>query len=231
MCLNSPMDYVLASGVVAIFVFISIYGAFAIYALGSGKFDSYRIRPVTERTPPLRRHYLLIGLNGMLCLAYYLAFIFLFRDQLIHSGPVSAWAVVLQIVGVLLVFELLYYGMHRWLHRPAMFRWVHGTHHKVRYPEALDGMYINPAEALAALTLLFVSMYLFAPLSVVSFLVIALIHAWANIANHTSLVFPHPALGWLNSWVIRHDHHHWKDQDKNFSSILPVWDLLFGTYK
>ena len=225
------MNHVLAFWVIAIFVFVTTYGALAIYALDSGKLDRYRIRPVTVHYPPLGRHYLVIGLNGLLSAGYYLAFVFLFGDRIIHSGPTTIWAVVLQIAGVLLVFELLYYAMHRWLHRPALFRWVHGIHHKVRYPEALDGLYINPGEALAALTLLFAGMYLFAPLSMVSFLVVAFIHAWANVVNHTSLVFPHPALGWMNSWVIRHDHHHWEDQNKNFSSILPFWDLLFGTYK
>ena len=231
MCLNCHMNPVLASGVAAIFVFVMAYGVLAIYALDSGKFNRYRIRPVTVRYPPLRRHYLVIGFNGTLSTGYYLTFLFLFGDQVIHSGPVTIWTVLFQVAGILLVFELLYYGMHRWLHHPVMFRWIHGTHHKVRYPEALDGLYINPAEALAALTLLFASMYLFAPLSVVSFLTIAFVHAWVNIVVHTSLVFPHPALRWMNGWIIRHDHHHWKDQNRNFASIIPVWDLLFGTYK
>ena len=222
-------NYTLILGISAIFVFISIFGTAAILAVRSDRLGRYCIRPRTTRYPPLKRQYLLIGLSGSVSLGYYLTFLWVFSDQLIQ--PIAAWLIPIQIAACLLLYELLYYVMHRSLHHPTLMRWIHGTHHKVRYPEALDGLYINPIESLAGLTLLFASMYLIAPLHIVSFLAIAFIHSWVNIVIHTSLVFPHSLFRIMNSWVIRHDRHHWNDMDKNYSSIVPVWDWLFDTYK
>ncbi len=230
-CLYSRMHHILAAGVIAVFGLVSVYGLAAIGALHSERLGKCRARPLTNRFPPLKLHYLTIAFNGTISLAYYFVFLYLFEDQIIHTGPVTLWAMPLQVAGCLLCYGLFYYLMHRWLHRPVMMRWIHGTHHKVRYPEALDGLYLSPVEMLAGLTLLFLSMYLFAPLGIVSFLAIVFVHAWVNIVARTSLVFSHPAFRWMNNWVIRHDRHHWKDLDRNFTSIAPVWDMQFGICK
>jgi 4-alpha-methyl-delta7-sterol-4alpha-methyl oxidase len=42
--------------------------------------------------------------------------------------------------------DLLYYGMHRALHHPAVYRHVHLMHHRVRTPFALTGHYMHPVE-------------------------------------------------------------------------------------
>lgn len=134
------MNYVLTSGVVAVFGFVSLYSALAICALHSRRFARYRIRPVTIKFNSLNRHYLTIGLNGTFSIGYYFAFLFVFGDQVIHTGSIAFWTAPLQVAGILLFYDLLYYGMHRWFHSLAMFRLIHVTHHKVRYPEALDGL-------------------------------------------------------------------------------------------
>jgi sterol desaturase/sphingolipid hydroxylase (fatty acid hydroxylase superfamily) len=134
-----------------------------------------------------------------------------------------------EVLGVLLVYDFIYYWFHRVFHKKELMIYMHGVHHKMRFPTAMDATYLNPLENFGGLAILFIAISLFAPVSEVSFILIIVIHAFINIIVHTNMVLPHPIFMLTNFWAIKHDAHHGKHLNKNYANIFPYWDQMFGT--
>ena len=219
----------LALGLAGVGVVIAGLGSFATWVSSAERFQHLRIR---RPTGTISRKYVSVTLNGTIAAAMY-AVVAIFGVDVLYSNDVasSVLSVALESLSVLLVYDFLYYFLHRCLHTPGMMRRVHGVHHRVHFPEAMDGLYLHPAETIAGLALLFVAMSVVGPVSVASFLTIAFVHSVANIATHTNLVVPHPTFALFNYWAVRHDFHHGSHRNANYASIFPFWDRMFGTYQ
>ena len=145
---------------------------------------------------------------------------------LVHALP----GAVQLIVGIL-VFELLAYWTHRWSHTVPLFWRFHSIHHSTVHLDwisgfrahPLDGVFIAPAFAFV-IGAGFDSRFVGA-LAVVQFVV----GLWA-----------HLNVRWrfrsLRAIVLTPDFHHWHHANQpeaintNFSTFLPIWDLIFGSF-
>ena len=224
------MTYHVVWGLIVVFSVIGVLGAAAVWAFSSPRFGKYRTAtPTPIRVTTAQRH-TNIALNGVLSLACYAVAVGVASTRLHGAERVSIVVSVLQVVGALLLYDVLYYVMHRTMHRPALMRLVHGVHHRVRYPTAQDSLYLHHAELVAGITLLLVSVAVVGPVSTWAFLAIVLIHGLINMIVHTNLVFPHPLFALWNHWVMRHHRHHAGHLDKNYATIFPFWDRLAGTH-
>ena len=213
------------------FVPTMAFGGLALWAVHSGRFKQYRVRtPVGDPLPVVPRC-LNIAMNLALSLAIYFGVLFVGAEYLVYDAMPGFALFLGEVLAALLLYDLLYYFLHRTLHLPLMMKLFHGVHHKVRYPTAFDGLYIHPVELVAALVPLFLGIAVVGPISVASLLTVLVVHAFVNIAVHTSLVLPHPAFKLTNYWVIRHDRHHYRHVNKNLAQLFPFWDMMFGTHK
>lgn len=226
-CGQPPMS--VAAALAAAGLGIGVLGSLAAWASAAPQCRRYRIRASADGLGPQK--YVSITLNGALSAAMYAACAWLGGGWLYHDGPASPLRIIAETLAVLLLYDFLYYFLHRALHRPALMRAIHGVHHRVHSPEAMDGLYLHPAEMVAGLGLLFAAMAAIGPIAAPAFIAAALLHAVANIATHTNLVVPHPALALFNYWAVRHDFHHSTHRNANYASIFPFWDLMFGTYR
>ncbi len=195
-----------------------------------GPWRGRRVRgPGTNHIPPARK-LINTGLNNLLALLIFISFLLLFGERALYPGWPGMAHLLGETLAVLLVYDLAYYFYHRGLHHPRLMKWIHGVHHRVRYPTASESIYLHPLEQIGALSMLLGAMLLFGPISELSFLAIFLIHSTANIVVHANVLLPHPALRLFNFWVQRHDIHHDKFRH-NYASIFPFWDQAFGTYR
>ncbi|MDE0061802.1 MAG: sterol desaturase family protein [Gammaproteobacteria bacterium] len=147
-----------------------------------------------------------------------------FGEHLIREGS-SYWY---EPIVFLLVFDLAYYCLHRTLHRPVLMRLLHGVHHRIRHPTAMESLYSHPVDTVIAFTLLFACMALVGPLGETSFVVASLLYMVIFGLGHANLDLPFRGMAPLNHWARRHDAHH-AQRNVNFGSITPVWDWMFGT--
>ena len=206
-------------------------GGLALWAVHSERFKQYRVRtPVRDPLPTVPR-FLNIAMNLTLSLAVYFAVVYGAAEYLVYDATPGWIPFFAEVLAALLVYDILYYFLHRGLHHRRMMQLFHGVHHRVRYPTAFDGLYIHPVELVTALVPLFLGIALVGPISVASFLTVLVLHAFANIVVHIGLVLPHPAFALTNYWVLRHDRHHYKHLDTNFGTMFPFWDLMFGTHR
>jgi sterol desaturase/sphingolipid hydroxylase (fatty acid hydroxylase superfamily) len=168
-----------------------------------------------------------MALISTLSLAAVIGPTYLLGERLVTAEATPWWLIAVQVVGILFVYDFLYYGLHRTMHHKKLMRWVHGMHHRVRNPSALESFYLHPIELLAGLGLLYVSTLLIGPVHQVAFLIAFFVYSTMNITIHSGLDLK--SLGPLNFLTKKHQVHHLSDMSKNYSSLTPLPDKVFGT--
>ncbi len=221
---------------IAVVVAISIgmvLSAFTMVAVVWGFYSpvsaNIRIRVEKERKLKGWPVALRIGLNGLFSSTLVYVFALALQRFLFYTGRPSLGRFVYEPVAVLLVYDFLYYLLHRYpFHAWPGLREVHAMHHRAKYPIAFDSLYLNPIETLCGLTLLTFCTWLVGPISVHSFALIFLVYSQMNILVHCGLDLP-GALKPFGFMARKHDAHHRHMKAGNFASLTPIWDRLFRT--
>jgi sterol desaturase/sphingolipid hydroxylase (fatty acid hydroxylase superfamily) len=153
---------------------------------------------------------------------------FLAEHRLIDASALGVgWGAVV----ALLVLELGVYVWHRALHGvPLLWRWFHQAHHSAERIDIWGAMYFHPLDTVGFT--LVGSVTLVGVVGVVpEAAVIAGSVAWAlALFQHANLRTPR----WLGYLVTRpesHCRHHERGVHSANYSDLPIWDILFGTFK
>lgn len=224
------MDITFFSIWAAILAFDGVLLATLAWAATSRRFSKYRIRtPEREEIPRLRR-VINTNLNNTMALLIFVAYFYFLGEQTLYTGWPGATRLLGEVLGVLLLYDFMYYLYHRGMHHPKVMKYMHGVHHHVRHTTSSESIYLHPAEAIGGLGLLILAIVILGPISTTSFLVMFLLHSSINIIVHSNLVIPHPAFRLFNFWAEKHDIHHHKVR-YNYASIFPFWDQAFGTSK
>ena len=208
------------AGVVCIMLLATVLGGACEWAVA--RYPQRRIAPGDGNRAP--RRMLTIAANGSVSIGIYAGSLLLAHEYLVGEGA-SRWY---EAPAVLLLYDLLYYFFHRTLHLRRFMRLVHGVHHRVRHPTALDSLYVHPVEVAAGLVLLLASVAVVGPVGAGSFVLVVMLHTLVNIITHSNLTFSHRVFALSNHWVVRHHTHHTRP-DSNYASIFPFWDRIFGT--
>ncbi len=133
-------------------------------------------------------------------------------------------------IGVI-VYEGLVYAWHRALHQSDfLFRSFHQMHHSAERMDTYGAFYFSPLD-MAGFTLLgSLSLSLIVGLSAQAVTVFLFVTMFLGIFQHTSIKTPR----WLGYFIQRpesHTIHHGKGLHKYNYSDLPVFDIVFGTFR
>lgn len=134
------------------------------------------------------------------------------------------------LVGVLTV-SLVDYGVHRLLHRSALlWRAMHQLHHSASRVDIYGSAYLHPLEVLVFVAEgVAVNVFLLG-LSPEAGALSGLIAAFCAMFQHCNTRTPR-WLGWFIQRPEAHLHHHERHvHGWNYSNI-PLWDMLFGTWR
>ncbi|MGB1561666.1 MAG: sterol desaturase family protein [Sinimarinibacterium flocculans] len=218
---------------IALAAIFGVLGALQValdWAVVSRRFGKYRVRtPGPDYLGPQNK-WLNVSLNNVLALSILGGFLLRFGPDVLYPQWPGAAHLLGEVLAVLLLYDFGYYLYHRGMHHPKVMKYVHGVHHKVRFPVASESVFLNPLEQMGAFALLLGAVLLLGPISEASFLLMFFLYSAINIIVHSNLVFPHPAFRLFNFWVEKHDAHHDKFR-YNYASIFPFWDQAFGTFK
>lgn len=172
----------------------------------------------------------LFALNSALSLAILFGSAVLLFPRLFTVAPAGIGRVLFQALAILLIYDGLYYALHRFaFHHRRLMRYVHGLHHSARTPSARESLYTHPVEVALGLSLFLFSTWLVGPVSVPAFLIANVVYSQMNILIHSGIAFPSGPMRLFNLWARAHHGHHGVDMNKNFASLSPIWDALFGT--
>lgn len=131
-----------------------------------------------------------------------------------------------------LVVDFVSYWYHRCSHQINLLWAGHVTHHSSSYFNLSNGFRTSPFQGLFRIPFwMIMPVFGFDPLVlVITFKVVGL----HDFFVHTPYI---PKLGWLEWFIVTPSHHrvhHGKNEiyiDKNYGSVLILWDRMFGTYQ
>lgn len=195
----------------------------------SPRFAEHRIRKGMPMRLSVRHRVMMGALTGVLSLAITLGVPWLLRDFVFTDAMPAWWVMVLQGLGIVLVYDFTYYFLHRLMHVKALMPLVHYQHHRAVNPSSLESFYQHPAELVAGLTLLYFALWAIGPVHTRVFGVVFLFYSTVNILVHSGLQFRTPILAPIDYLTRKHHAHHLVDGRKNYATLTPFWDLLFKT--
>ena len=146
----------------------------------------------------------------------------------------SYMEISVDIVLVLLMSEVLFYGMHRIFHIPFLYKHIHKHHHKYKEPFALINHYLHPVETV----LFFIPPVLpgiILNTHIVTMWITAIMMNWNGIFIHSGYDI---RMFWLSKdkkkiilpGILEHDLHH-KYFNYNYGATFLFMDYIFGTYR
>jgi len=134
------------------------------------------------------------------------------------------------IVGYLTI-TFFFYWWHSWRHQSNfLWRWFHQVHHSPQRIEVITSFYKHPFEILADSALSSAILYLVVGLGTAAAAGGVLLSGLAELVYHWNVRTPY----WLGFFFQRpesHCVHHEKGVHSFNYSDLPLWDMLFGTFR
>lgn len=134
------------------------------------------------------------------------------------------------VVGIL-VYELLHYAYHRAAHRvDFLWRAAHQMHHSAESLDAFGANYAHPVDTLVWTSLPIVVLFPLLGLSPEAGAIAAAFIAFNAAFQHANIRTPH----WLGYVIQRpemHELHHGRGLHRYNYADLPLWDMVFGTFR
>lgn len=143
----------------------------------------------------------------------------------------TAMNVYLSTLVAVLVFELLIYVWHRSLHKTNwLWRSFHQMHHSAERVDTLGAFYFSPLDMIGFTMMGSLSLALIVGVSPQTTTYFLFITMFLVIFQHTNIKTPQ-WLGYLVQRPESHSVHHAKGIHAYNYSDLPIFDILFGTFK
>ena len=208
--------------------------AFLAWAYASPRYADRRISTMPPLVVGRQQRMYYFAMSSVLSLL----FIFLMTQGLLAARAMTTeaqpwWRAPLDATLVILLYDFLYYFLHRLMHHRRLIKLVHAIHHRARNPSALESFYLHPVELFAGLALLHACIAAYAlvmgPMGAAAYAVLFFFHSTLNILVHSGIVFGSPLSRPIDFLAKKHSIHHKDDGAKNFSSLTPIPDYLFGT--
>jgi sterol desaturase/sphingolipid hydroxylase (fatty acid hydroxylase superfamily) len=146
---------------------------------------------------------------------------------LFHLGAVSV------VPGALLgyvVADFFGYWCHRAMHTlPSLWRWTHQMHHSAERMDLAGLSYTHPFDTLLSFTLTGLATALLG-LSPLAAAMAGMLGFASAVVQHMNIRTPH-WMGWFLMRPEQHGLHHARNVHAYNYGNVPLWDVLFGTYR
>lgn len=143
----------------------------------------------------------------------------------------TLWFIV-SILIILFCHETYYYWLHRWMHHPKVYKWVHKAHHDSITTSAWTSFSFHPIESILQAIVLPVLLFII-PLHYVAIGIILLIMTTTSVINHLNTeLYPRDFhRHWFGKWWIGATHHslHHSQFKYNYGLYFTFWDKWIGT--
>lgn len=142
------------------------------------------------------------------------------------------WYLPLSFLIIALLHETYYYWVHRWMHKPKVFRKVHKVHHDSFSPSPWTSFSFHPWEStLEALILPLILIVV--PVNIYVLGIYLIFMTVSSVINHLDIeIFPE---WFLNSRIgslfigATHHHYHHEEYNTNFGLYFTFWDRWMNT--
>ncbi len=152
----------------------------------------------------------------------------------LDASAYPIWYIPFSVILVLFLQDTYYYWIHRWMHIPKIYRYLHKVHHNSVRTTVWTSFSFHPLETLLQAVVLPIFI-LILPLHSYALLAILIIMTISATINHAGVeIYPSGKYGkWFGKLVIgatHHDVHHRKFLC-NYGLYFTLWDRWMGTEK
>ncbi len=137
------------------------------------------------------------------------------------------WYLPISLIISMLIHETYYYWLHRWMHKPKVFKVLHKVHHDSTTTSAWTAFSFHPLEGLLQAIILPVTI-MFLPMHLYVLIFQLTIMTFSSVINHLEIeTYPanfHKHI--IGKWLIGATHHslHHKQFKYNFGLYFTFWD-------
>lgn len=193
-------------------------------------FARHRTREELPRKIDAVEHGRAVTVNSVVSTGMFFAATFGGFDVLLYTGALGAGRALFEVAAVLLLYDFLYYLLHRFVFHAweVGARW-HRFHHRIRSPRTKDSLYVHPMETFLGVATMLVSIAalgVVGGMHVMSFAIAFLVYSLLNLFVHSAIRLPWLPLSALSR---HHDAHHASMRGGYYASITPIWDVVFRT--
>lgn len=150
----------------------------------------------------------------------------------IHQYGISYF--VLSVIIMVVLHDTYFYWVHRLMHLPRVFKWVHQTHHRSDNPTPWAAFAFHPWEAVLSVGIIPLIVFVIPchPFALFSFLTyMTLINVMGHLGYELFPVrFTRSRIGKWHNTSTNHNIHH-QSSRSNFGLYFTFWDLLMKTYE
>ena len=201
------------------------FGAFGALAL---VFGDRKGQPLIRRDLFDDTIYFLVGL---LIYSQLIAWLYAHVAMPPLAKVVAHWPLWPQAILVVVAYDAMQYGLHRWFHGDRLWRF-HAIHHSAREIDIMTSFRIHPVNFLA---------YVGAPTAILllagfppaAFAVLAPFNFLMACLTHANLNWTYGPFRYVIASPMYHRWHHAiveGSQSRNYAPNFPVWDLMCGTF-
>lgn len=139
----------------------------------------------------------------------------------------SLWYLPVSLLIAMVIHETYYYWLHRWMHKPEIFRILHKVHHESKTTSPWTAFSFHPLEGFLQAIILPVTI-LVLPMHIYILLLQLIIMSISSVINHLEIeIYPggfHK--NFVGKWIIGATHHslHHKQFKYNFGLYFTFWD-------
>lgn len=206
------------------------------YILWKNRFTARKIQEKMPRLPKIKGE-----VEHSLSTAFVFALMGVAIYFLRQSGHTHIYTDIREYGWIYLIFSFIlltiihdtyFYWMHRLIHHPRLFAWIHAVHHRSHNPTPWAALAFHPLEAIAEIAIVpvIVCWIPFHPVALFAFSFWAMF--W-NVVGHLGYEFfpahfiKHPLGRWLNTST-HHNLHH-SAAHCNYGLYYNFWDTIMGT--
>jgi sterol desaturase/sphingolipid hydroxylase (fatty acid hydroxylase superfamily) len=147
--------------------------------------------------------------------------------ELVDSSSLGLWGIIPGI----LVYEFAHYWYHRAAHQwNWLWRAGHQMHHSAESLDAFGANYLHPFDAAMFATLSSLVLFPLLGLSLEAGVITTLFLTFNAMFQHANIATPH-WLGYLVQRPESHNIHHGRGIHRYNYADLPLWDMVFGTFR
>lgn len=154
------------------------------------------------------------------------------KESFAHGwGPLLHLPVWLQAITILVLGDFIGYWSHRWFHGRRLWKF-HAIHHSSKELDWLSATRLHPVNEIGSRVLAVIPFALigFSPTALALYVPLLTFY---SIFIHANVSWTFGPLRYVIATPIFHRWHHTKEDeaiDMNFAGLLPLWDMIFGTF-
>lgn len=138
----------------------------------------------------------------------------------------------LTIAGGIFLHDAYFYWVHRFMHIPLIFKYVHKVHHQSQNPTPWAAFSFHPIEAILEFAIAPIILFTI-PVHPIALLSFSLYMMLSNVMGHLGFeLFPkYFTRHWFGQWLNSSTHHnmHHRYVNCNYGLYLNLWDRLMKT--